>query len=207
MLMDLSCSAFLDELGSASPAPGGGSVAALAGALAAALVEMVANLSIGKVPEEEAAEMEVTLRHAVALKYRLSQFVDDDTEVFNGVMAAYKMAKATEEEKQERSRAIQKALQEAALLPLTVAESCLKIMELTKRVVTKGNPNALSDGGVALLMACAGLEGAVFNVEINLAAIKDQDYVARLRERKELVLQEAAVLREELLQVVRAKMR
>jgi formiminotetrahydrofolate cyclodeaminase len=207
MLMELGCKQFVEELASASPAPGGGSVSALAGALGAALVSMVANLTIGK--EQYASveeELEEALGKARALQQELVVCVDEDTEAFNQVMAAFKLPKGTDEEKQKRSMAIQEATKQAARLPMRVAECCLEALALTRIMVAKGNPNALSDGGVAALMAFAGLHGAIYNVQINLGSIKDQEFVKEMEERKEQVLSEGKALRDEVLLLVETKL-
>lgn len=207
MLVELKCRDFIEELASASPAPGGGSVSALAGALSAGLVSMVTNLTIGK---ERFAEHETELRavraKSVELKDQLLDYIDQDTEAFNQVMAAYKLPKRTEEEKLARSQAIEQAMQYAASLPMEVAQCCLEVLKLTKTTVTKGNPNALSDGGVAVLTAFAGLKGAIFNVEINLGSIKDPAFVQKLQAEKERVLNEARAWHDEVLELVKEKL-
>lgn len=178
MLMDKQLTAFLDELKSDSPAPGGGSVAALAGALGAALGVMVANLTIGSAKwqesHDEAGELKLELAQALD---SLSRYVDEDTEAFNQVMAAYKLPKNSDEEKAARSRAIQDALQDAAKLPLTVAATCVRVIELAGRMLEIGNSNAASDAAVAGRMAHAGAWSALYNVRINLSSIKDENFV------------------------------
>ncbi|WP_227764427.1 cyclodeaminase/cyclohydrolase family protein [Zhaonella formicivorans] len=207
MLIDLKCNEFIEELASASPAPGGGSVSALAGALGAALVSMVANLTIGKEQfKADEEELQAVLAKASELKEKLMSYVDEDTEAFNRVMTAYKLPKGTEEEKKARTQAIQEAMRQAASLPMEVAECCLEALQLTKTAVAKGNPNALSDGGVAVLMAFAGLQGAIFNVQINLGSIKDEQFVQTMREKKEHVLRKGQALRDEILAMVETKL-
>ncbi|KKM12791.1 hypothetical protein SY88_01565 [Clostridiales bacterium PH28_bin88] len=207
MLTDLTVNGFIEELASDSPAPGGGSVSALAGSLGAALVSMVANLTVGKESfKENEAEMRDVLEKAAELKERLSQMVDEDTAAFNRVMAAYKLPKSSEEEKTKRSEAIQEALKRAALLPLEVARHCLAVMELSKTAVTLGNPNALSDAGVSMLMAYAGLQGAVFNVEINLGGIKDPGFKQDVEVNKENILASARALHEGIQHLIRNKL-
>lgn len=208
MLTDLTVKGFIEELASDSPAPGGGSVSALAGSMGAALVSMVANLTVGKESiKVSEAEMRDALHRAVELKERLSLMVDEDTAAFNRVMAAYKLPKGSEEEKQERSRAIQEALKQAALLPLEVARKCLAGMELSRTAVTLGNPNALSDAGVSMLMAHAGLQGAVYNIEINLGGIKDQAFIDEMAAEKERLLNEGKRLAGEVQSILEQKLR
>lgn len=207
MIVNMTCKDFIEELASSSPAPGGGSVSALAGALSAALVSMVANLTVGKEQfKKDQDELEKTLAKAAELKIKLRDYVDQDTEAFNRVMDAFKLPKGTEEEKQARSQAIQEAMKQAAILPMEVASSCLEVLRLSKIVVTKGNPNALSDGGVAALMAFAGLQGAIFNVDINLGSIKDEQFVQQMRERKEEALAEAQTMRGEIMEAVQERL-
>ncbi len=178
MLADLSIDAFNRELGSNSPAPGGGSVAALSGALGAQLVAMVCNLSIGKKGyEEHTSELNEVLGEAESLAASLQQRIDLDTEAFNGVMAAFKMPKESEEEIAARRAAIQAGYKEAVQSPLGIANECLAVMKLTERLPGKSNANALSDLGVASQQAYAGLEGAVMNVRINLPSIKDESFI------------------------------
>ncbi|ATW25170.1 cyclodeaminase/cyclohydrolase family protein [Candidatus Formimonas warabiya] len=185
MLVDFTCREFLDELAAQSPAPGGGSVSALAGSLGGALVSMVARLTVGKEefnPVRE--EMHEVVARAEELRSRLTGLIDRDTEAFNRVMGAYRLPKGTEAEKGARAQAIQEAMKNAALLPLEAAACCLDVLHLAREVVAKGTPNALSDGGVAALMAYAGLRGALFNVAINLAAIKDGAWIKGIKEQK-----------------------
>jgi len=178
MLVNMNISEFLEETASSSPAPGGGSVAALAGSLAAALSTMVANLSIGKNTEEDQKiwlEEQATLGQS--LMQNLKEGIDKDTDAFNKVMAAFKMPKATDEDKKERSAAIQEGMKGAADLPYETAKTSLAVMELSLKMLEVGNPNAASDAAVAGLMAYAGFKGAIYNVKINLSSIKDMAYV------------------------------
>ena len=177
MLIDLTVTDFLDELASDSPAPGGGSVAALNGALGAGLIAMVARLTIGKKGYDAVQSlMEETRNGADRLKQRLTELVDEDTQAFNAVMAAFKLPKETDEDKAARSAAIQAGYQQAIHTPMETAESCLAVLELAAAIAGKGNANAASDLGVAAQVAYAGVEGAVMNVKINLPAIKDETW-------------------------------
>jgi formiminotetrahydrofolate cyclodeaminase len=178
MLVKLSVEEFSRVLGSSAPAPGGGSVAALSGNLGANLVSMVCNLSIGKSDFEEFYdELVEAHKQAQALSKSLLERVDLDTEAFNSVMLAFKMAKQTEDEKKSRAEAIQAGFKEAIQSPLGIARECLDVLKLASNLLDKTNPNALSDLGVASLQAYAGLEGAIMNVKINIPSIKDNNFI------------------------------
>jgi formiminotetrahydrofolate cyclodeaminase len=177
-IKDGSVQALLDELAGSSATPGGGSAAALAGAMGAALLSMVCKLTIGK--KQFAAvedELRGVLEEAEALRRQLTGLADADTRAFDRVMAAYRLPKETEEERATRQAAIQRALQAATQVPLETAATCAAIVKLTARVIAKVNPNALSDAGTAALLAEAGLRGAQLNVGINLTSIRDPDFV------------------------------
>ncbi|MBN1540396.1 MAG: glutamate formimidoyltransferase [Candidatus Thermoplasmatota archaeon] len=183
-LANLTVKDFLRVLASDSPTPGGGSVAALSGALGAALMEMVCRLTIGKKRYEDVwEEMKTSAKDISMLKKRLLELVDEDTHAFNDVMSAFKLPKETEEEKAARSRAIQTGYKKAISTPIETAEVCLKVLEMGVPVAGKGNMNSISDVGVGAEMTSAGLDGAVMNVRINLSSIKDEDYVADIEER------------------------
>ncbi|MCD6461861.1 MAG: cyclodeaminase/cyclohydrolase family protein [Thermoplasmata archaeon] len=173
-LVDLTLAEFLEELASDSPAPGGGSVAALSGALAAALASMVANLTIGKKKYEDSQDMMLAVRgRAAKLRRRLLEIVDEDTEAFNMVMAAYR----TPKDNPDRGARIQEALKKAVEPPLEVVRISKEIIELARVVAEKGNQNSITDAGAAVLMADAALQVAAMNVKINLQSIKDQEFV------------------------------
>lgn len=182
MLVDKTILAFTDELASNSPAPGGGSISALAGSLGAALTAMVCRLTIGNEKYESVqTEVQEILAKVDNLMKRLTQFIDEDTAAFNKVMDAYRLPKDTEEQKSIRSQAIQQAMENAASLPLSVAEHCLEIISMAQRAIIIGNTNAASDAAVAGLMAYAGLNGALYNVRINLPSIKNKQFVDTAR--------------------------
>ncbi|MBZ4687497.1 MAG: methenyltetrahydrofolate cyclohydrolase [Clostridia bacterium] len=206
MLVEKTVQGFTEELASESPAPGGGSVAALAGSIAASLVSMVSNLTVGKEKYQEYEdELKEVLEEAQGLRKKLLQLVDDDTDAFNRVMAAFKMPKETDEDKRIRSQAIQKAFVGAAELPLGVAKCCLQAMKLSEKVIDNGNPNAASDAGVSVLMAGAGAKAAALNVEINLGAIKDEAKKKELKESLDGVMQAIGELEKKLLGKVKEK--
>ncbi|MGB9823947.1 MAG: glutamate formimidoyltransferase [Candidatus Hydrothermia bacterium] len=181
---------FVDELSSESPAPGGGSVSALSGALSAALSSMVANLTFGKKGYENVNdEMEEISTKAQQLKDTLLKIIDEDTMAFNKVMSAMALPKKTEEEKSIRKEAIEKANQEATLVPLKVMEMSLELVDLAKKVAEKGNKNALSDAGCALLQARSSCQGAYFNVMINLQGIENENFKAEVSKKARKILE------------------
>jgi len=192
MLIDMTVKNFLAELKSASPAPGGGSAAALAGAVGAALALMVGNLTVGNAKYQSVQdEVKALLPELEEQLARLQRYVDEDTAVFNQVMAAYRLPKATEEEIAARSRAIQQALEQAASLPMTVAGCCQEVLVMARRMLAIGNANAASDAAVAGRMAHAAMWAAIYNVRINLGSIKDQEFAARMWQRIDTVLGKA----------------
>ena len=193
----------LDELASAEAAPGGGSVAALSGALGASLVAMGCRLTIGKKGYENVSvEMQTILPRAEALQRELTDLMQADTDAYRRVMNAYRLPKDTDDEKAARIRAIQAALQHASDVPLHVAELCAQVLELARVVAEKGNKNAASDGGVGALMAEAGLRGAAFNVTINLGSITNELFVQDHRARVAKLLAEAERAEREILSIV-----
>lgn len=173
-LVDLTVAEFADRVASQRPLPGGGSVAALAGALAAALPAMVARLTVGK-PGYAGHEIQmVALRdRAEALQARLLALVDVDAQAYQGVMAAYQMPKATPSQLARRTGAIQTALRNATEIPLETAALCLEALELAGMAAAHGNRNATSDAMVGALLAHASLRGAAFSARTNLALIRD----------------------------------
>jgi formiminotetrahydrofolate cyclodeaminase len=207
MLVELPIREFSRVLASDAPAPGGGSVAALSGALGADLVAMVCRLSIGK-PDYEPYrdELAETLARAQDLSKSLLDRVDRDTEAFNGVMAAFKLAKATDEEKKIRAEAIQKGYREAVQSPLGIARECLETLKFAARLPGKSNTHALSDLGVASQQAYAGLEGAMMNVKINLPSIKDESFRAKTASEVASLLAEGRKYRDDVYRHVSEKL-
>ena len=183
-LADLTLKDFLSKTASKSPVPGGGSVAALSASLAASLSEMVAHLTIGKKGYEALEEeMQEIAKKAFQYRERLIRDIDRDSDAYNDVMAAFKLPKGTEQEQNNRKQAIQEALKNASLVPLGVAKNAFKIIELAGKVVKQGNKNAVTDGVVGVMMARTAVLSALYNVKINLASIKDMDFVERLEKR------------------------
>jgi methenyltetrahydrofolate cyclohydrolase len=207
MLVNLSIQQFSRVLGSDSPAPGGGSVAALSGALGADLVAMVCKLSIGK-PDYEPFRKELsdTLERAQLLSKSLLERVDRDTQAFNGVMAAFKMPKETDDDKKKRAAAIQRGYGEAVQSPLGIARECLEVVTLAANLTGKSNSNALSDLGVASQQAYAGLEGAIMNVNINLPSIKDEGFKSKTTAESSSLLANGRKRRDEVYEYVSNKL-
>lgn len=178
MLTEKTVHEFLNELGSSSPAPGGGSTSALAGALGAGLISMVCRLTIGKKKYADVqAEMESVLQQSERLRAGMARLVDEDTEVFKEVMAAFGLPKESSEEQEQRTAAIQAATKKATLVPLNLMKLTDEAITLAKIVAEKGNKNSVSDAGVAALMLQAACSGAALNVRINLGSLKDESFV------------------------------
>ena len=185
-LVDYKVIDFVNEVDSSSPAPGGGSVSALISATSAALARMVGHLTVGKKKYEALddsikKEFEESFTKIGSLKDELIILVDEDTDNFNLVMDAYKLPKETDDEKSARSSAIQSATIKATKTPLKVVTLSLEVLKLLGIFIEHGNKNALSDVGVAALLALAGLKGAILNVKINIPSIKDEALVAELK--------------------------
>jgi formiminotetrahydrofolate cyclodeaminase len=188
MLKDMNLKSFLDTTISDAPVPGGGSVAALSGALAAALSGMVANLTIGKKKYADfEAPMKEVLERMSVLKDELLEDIDRDAKAFDGVMACFKMPKETDEDKKNRKEAMQKAFKEASEVPFEVAKKCIKIMDEAEYVVVNGNKNAVTDGAVSAMMARTACLSALYNVRINLSSIKDEEYKNNLEKEVEIL--------------------
>jgi formiminotetrahydrofolate cyclodeaminase len=187
---------FLDALASDAPTPGGGAVAALAGASGSALISMVCNLTIGKTGYEEVEErMRGVLDEAEASRTVLLDLADRDAAAFGSVMAAFKMPKETDAEKAVRSQAIQEGYAAAAEVPMDIGRRAAELMELAREVTEIGNASAASDGACAAQALSASVWSATYNVEINAAALKDpakaqalRDEVSALRANAEALL-------------------
>ncbi|MEA3507579.1 MAG: cyclodeaminase/cyclohydrolase family protein [Synergistota bacterium] len=182
-LAELTVEGFTNELASESPAPGGGSAAALAACLGASLASMVASLTVGKEKHRENwAAMEKTREEANHLRSRLLELMEEDTRAFNAFMAALRMPKDTDKQKAERSGAIQQATREAIDVPLETLKRCSDVVRLAAEACEKGNPNAVTDAGTAAALARAAAVSAAYNVRINLAGLKDTETATRLAE-------------------------
>ena len=192
MLTQLSVEQFVERLAAATPTPGGGSAAALSGGLAAALVQMVCDLTLGK---EGYRQHEPLLRpmrtQAEALRRELLTLADRDAAAYDRVIAALRLPKATEAEKAERKMALGRANLEATEVPLASAEACVRVLRLCADLLPRANRNALSDVGTAAALAAAGLRGALMNVRINLGGLLDADRASGIRARAEAIESEA----------------
>jgi formiminotetrahydrofolate cyclodeaminase len=207
MLTEKPVNAFLDELASSAPAPGGGSAAALSSAIGAALVSMVANLTVGKKDYVQVQDdIQRLLGHSEALRRRCQELLEADVAAYTEVSQVYKMPRDTEEQKAARSAAMQEALKNATAVPMDLAGVSVEILKLCPEAAEKGNVRAVSDVGVAALMAEAGLRAAALNVLINLGCIKDEAFVGRERLRLHALLAGTAELKERILKQVEAKL-
>ncbi len=194
-LMAMTCTAFVDEVSRDTPAPGGGSIAALAGALGAALASMVANLTHGKAKtrEGEAALAQVAER-AQRIKDALVLAVDEDSNAFNAYMEARRLPNATPEERAAREAAMQRGLKIAVDVPWATAKACFEAMEASETAMQHGNPASITDTMVGFTLAFAGLRGGIWNVLINLKDIKDPAYVEQMKARCADLLSQARAL-------------
>ena len=191
-LMNLVGKEFIEELSTNSPAPGGGSVSALAGALGAALSSMVAALSHEKKELLDLKpEMDEIGIEAQNLKDRLSFLVDEDTNAFNKVMDANRLSATNDKEQSAKNQAIEIANKYAIEIPLETAKKCFRVIELANTLVEKGNPNSVSDAGVAAEVALAGVSGACMNVLINLTSVEDETYCDDMRNKVEDIMEKA----------------
>ena len=187
-LTKLTVQDFIEQLASASPTPGGGSASALAGAMAAAMVEMAANLTIGREKFRDVeAEMKVVLGRAGELRDLMLAAVEEDTDAFDEVSQAYKLPRDSDTEKTSRTEAIQQALKGATEVPLRVAKAAMETYQLAQVAMEKANPNVASDARVAMLLAEAARDGARANVDINLGMIKDEAFLTRMRDELEAI--------------------
>lgn len=197
---------FLDRLASPEPTPGGGSVAALTGALAAGLVSMVCYLTIGRQKYAEVEEeMRQVLLRSEALRRRLQELVQEDMEAYGELAAAYKLPRESEEAKAVRRQAIQRALVRATEVPLEVATVAREVLALAQTVAEKGNRLAVSDAGIAGVLGEAAVRAAGFNVWINLASSEDSAYRSRMEKRLQQVLEEAQTLSQSVVALARER--
>jgi len=206
-LASMKINSFLSELASSSPAPGGGSVAALSGGLGAALTSMVCNLTIGKEKYENIQdEIKKTLKQSEKLRKKLTDLIDEDTNAFNEVMKAFKMPKETEEQKKKRSDAIQNGYKTAAKVPLDTARTCAQILDIAKVAAEIGNVSSITDAAVSAIMARSGVESAILNVKINLSSIKDEDFVKKTSKELENIQKTSSDKTQDILKIVNSKM-
>jgi len=180
---------FLDALASQAATPGGGGAAAIIGAMGAALVSMVCNLTIGKKKYAEVeAQMKDVLAKTEALRLRLTDMIEDDAKAFDAVMGAYGMAKETDQQKVARDKAIQAALKQATDVPMRCCHAAREVIDLAAIAADKGNLNVISDAGVGVLAAYAALRSAALNVFTNARMINDKTFAeAKLKELHQLL--------------------
>ena len=209
-LADMQVTQFCDVLASDAPAPGGGSTAALEGALGAALTAMVCGLTtVGKSREKYAEDQEFVLasqKKALDLKARFMDVMDRDTEAFNVVSAAFGMPKATDEEKAARSAAIQKGLEGCTRTPFEMMELAAETLELTAELLGKTHDSAASDLGVSALSMRAAIQGAWLNVLINIGSLKNKELAEDYRKKGEALLAKALPLADQIYQNVLSQM-
>lgn len=207
MIKDKSVQNFLDELAGKASTPGGGSAAAVMGAMSAALLSMVANLTVGKKKYEGVeADMQKLLQRTEELRDRLTGMIEADVEVFDKVMTAYGMPKDSDEEKTQRASAIQIALKEATDVPLECARQCAEVIRLSEPMAEMGNTNVISDAGVGVMAAHAALRSAALNVYINIGGIKDEEFVQDRSRQLEEILEGMDRLTDEVYELVKSKL-
>ena len=201
MLAELTVKEFLDKVAGSDPVPGGGSVAALNGAVASALTAMVAGLTIGKKGYEEQLMKHIS-RLSIRQQEVFVEYIDRDSEAYDHVFGCFKLPKSTDEEKAARSAAIQEATRFAALVPMQVARNACELMEIIADVARLGNQNAITDACVAMMAARSAVLGALLNVRINLGSLKDKTFVDELKGEADHLEQLACMREKELLEVV-----
>jgi len=202
MLVDKKLEKFLDELASSSPAPGGGSVSALLGALSSALTSMVCRLTENKKGYENfRGEIKKVLAESESIRKRVTKLIDEDTNVFNEVMSALKMPK----EDPERHKRIQDGMKRATEVPLKIMRECYKALELARVVAEKGNVNSVSDAGIAALTANTGVLAASLNAMINLKFIKDSGFIEKTADEVTDWTKKSSELNKEIMRIVTQK--
>lgn len=208
MLTELTVKDFLNKVAGSDPVPGGGSIAALNGAIASALAGMVANLTIGKKNYADCEElMKQIAERAAGLKEEFVADVDRDSEAYDRVFACFKMPKATDEEKAARSAAIQEATKFAAQVPMEVARRAYGLMDTIVQVARKGNQNAVTDACVAMMAARSAVLAALMNVRINLGSLKDKEFALAMQAEAYGLEQQALAKEKELLDEINRTLR
>lgn len=201
---------YIEKLSSKEPIPGGGSAAALAGALSSALTAMVFNLTIGKkvyeeYNDEEKALINASLKKIEECNVELMDFMDKDGEAFLSLMAAFRLPKESQEEKIKRNESIQLGYENALKLPLNLAKKCIEIYEYVLVASKYGNKNVISDAGVAAILLQGAVESAILNVKINLNGIKDEDYKKNIEAECRKITEEALLKKVEIMKIVNSK--
>ncbi len=211
MLKELTVENFVNEVDSKSPAPGGGSVSALASSLGFGLTRMVGHLSVGKkkfraLDEEVQNKFKDIIKDFESMKNEMVELIDKDTDAFNLIMAGFKLPKETEEEKTYRNLKIEEGTLEAIKVPFRVAELSLQGLKQLEYILKYGNKNTLSDLGVSALLLQAGLEGAILNVKINIPGISDNETKEYYISKSQTILNEGNKLKNEVLEIVHSKL-
>ncbi|AKN33541.1 methenyltetrahydrofolate cyclohydrolase [Clostridium carboxidivorans P7] len=211
MLQNLTVKDFIDELASKSPAPGGGSIAALSASLASSLASMVFNLTVGKkeymeYEEKLKKDIDESLENVGILKEEFLKFMERDTNAFLSLMEAFKMPKNTDEEIKARKQKIAEGNKESLEIPLEVANRAYGIYDYIYIAVKYGNKNALSDAGVAASLTETAVEGAILNVKINIMGLKDEAYKKDLRDKCNVLLENSKKRKEEIMIIIENKL-
>ncbi|MFZ0035161.1 MAG: cyclodeaminase/cyclohydrolase family protein [Sedimentisphaerales bacterium] len=198
---------YIDDLAAKKPAPGGGSAAAVVGALGVSLLSMVANFTLGKEKYKNVEpEIQEILSSSEKLRAGLEKLVDEDVAAYRTVSAAYQMAKETEEQKKARTEAIQAALRTAMAVPLAACRNLSEAMKLCQPLLEKGNANLASDVGVGAEFIASAFTSALLNVEINLASINDSDLVTKLRQELSKKEKEIQIIRKKVVNETKEKL-
>ncbi|AKA70776.1 cyclodeaminase/cyclohydrolase family protein [Clostridium scatologenes] len=211
MLQNLNVKDFVDELASKSPAPGGGSIAALSASLASSLASMVFNLTVGKKEYMEyedklQKDIDESLQKVGILKDEFLELMERDTNAFLSLMKAFKMPKSTEEEVKIRKEKISEGNKQSLEIPLEVANKAYEIYNYIYIAVMYGNKNALSDAGVAASLTETAVEGAILNVKINIMGLKDESYKNELRDKCNALLEKSKKRKEEIMNTIEKKL-
>lgn len=207
MITEQSLETFLDELASSAPTPGGGSAAAVIGAMGAALISMVCNVTLGKKDQEAVApEMQAVRAASERLRASLTAMVADDIAAFDGLMAAYRLPKGNEDEKSHRAAAIQVSLRAATETPLACARECAAVVALSRRAAEHGFSGVVSDAGVGVLAANSALRSAGLNIYINAPSLQDREYAQAAIAEIEKLLTNSARESEGVFELVRRRM-
>lgn len=205
-LQDLLLKEFLEKTASNEPVPGGGSSAALNAAMATALTEMVANLTIGRKKYADADErMREIAAEMSAQRSRFLEDIDRDAEAYRQVMEAYRLPKETEKEQQLRDATIQEATKEASLIPMEVAESAFSLLETMRETLQRGNPNAATDGLVGMMNCRTAILSALLNVRVNLGGIRDEKFVEEMTTRCDWLEKRTLEVEADAMQLIKSK--
>jgi len=202
-----SLESFLERVAASTPAPGGGAVAAICGALSAALTRMVASLAVGKEGYEGVqSELAAIEERGKTLQQRFLDLAAEDAKAYDGVVASMRLRKGTDAEREARKEAMQAAYKRATEVPMETIRACVDALDLAKLAAEKGNRNAITDAGVSAILAQAGMRGAALNVRINLAAIADDEWRDATEAELVSLLERGAALAHEVDSLVEARL-